>query len=151
MAFYFRFVLPNKQRIDMGMGDQVLKQVLSHLDEFVASEWENLCRKAVPFLAIQGLEWDMASRWWGPGLNAQEIEIDGIAQTFDKKHILFAETKWSLKPDPIGALAQLNRNIDNCKKFGNSEVIKVLFSRREATVVEDAQHFTPKDVLHVLK
>jgi len=151
MAFYFRFVLPNKQRIDMGMGDRVLKQVLLHLDEFVASEWEHLCRTALPFLSIQGMDWDLASRWWGAGLNAQEIEIDGVAQTLDKKHILFAEAKWSLKPDPNGALAQLEKNIDNCKKFGSHKVIKVLFTRREASGSGYVEQFTPRDVLQVLK
>ena len=41
MAFYFRFVLPNKQRIEMGLGEQVLKQVLLQLDDSFTKQLNN--------------------------------------------------------------------------------------------------------------
>ena len=104
ISFYFRFVLPNKQRIDAGLGSQLLTQTMLFLDEYVAEQWEHLCRMAIPFLNINGTQWDLAHRWWDTGKNAKEMEIDCIAESFDKKKILVAEVKWSKNPNTRNAL-----------------------------------------------
>ena len=106
MAFYFRFVLPNKQKIEMGLGEQVLKQVLLQLDEYIAGEWEYLCRMALPLLELKGKQWDIAYRWWGTGKNGKEIELDGIALSADKTHILYSEAKWTQNTDLISSIKQ---------------------------------------------
>ncbi len=151
MAFYFRFVLPNKQRIEMGLGEQALSQVLLHLDEYVAGEWEYLCRMALPLLEIQGKQWDIASRWWGTGKDGKETELDGIALSIDKTHILFSEAKWTQKSNPVTALMQLNNSINNCRKFADATVVKLLCNRVAVPCSDDMMVVLPSDILKVLK
>lgn len=151
MAFYFRFVLPNKQRIEMGLGEQVLKQVFLQLDEYVAGEWEYLCRIALPMLKINGKQWDIVSRWWGTGKNGKETELDGIALSTDKTHILYSEVKWSQKTDFISSLKQLNNSIDNCRKFADATIVKVLCNRLALNCPDDLLLVLPEDILRVLR
>jgi AAA+ ATPase superfamily predicted ATPase len=151
MAFYFRFVLPNKQRIEMGLGEQVLKQVFLQLDEYVAGEWEYLCRIALPMLKIKGKQWDIASRWWGTGKNGKETELDGIVLSTDKTHILYSEVKWSQKTDFNSSLKQLNNSIDNCKKFADATIVKVLCNRLAMNSPDDLLLVLPEDILRVLR
>ncbi len=151
IAFYFRFVLPNKLRIEMGLGKHMLKQVMKQLDQYVASEWEHLCLNALPLLHIKRKQWDIASRWWGMGNDGKETEVDAIALTFDKKYILFSEVKWSQKEDASRAVKQLNNNISNCKSFATAKVIKVMCLRKSVKLTDDFHLVLPADVLKVLR
>jgi len=153
ISFYFRFVLPNKQRIDAGLGSQVLTQAMLFLDEYVAEQWEHLCRLAIPFLNINSTQWDLAHRWWGTGKNAKEMEIDCIAESFDKKKILVAEVKWSKNSNTRNALNQLNECLLNIKGFSNdnNEIVKVLFFRKPVEIANDVQLILPSDVLEALR
>lgn len=153
ISFYFRFVLPNKQRIDEGLGSQVLNRAILYLDEFVAEQWEHLCRMAIPFLNINGIQWDLAHRWWGTGKNVKEMEIDCISESFDKKKMLVAEIKWSKKPNARNALNQLNEGLLNLKRlsYDNSEIVKVLFSRKPIETTKDFQVILPTEVLDALR
>jgi AAA+ ATPase superfamily predicted ATPase len=153
ISFYFRFVLPNKQRIEAGLGSQMLTQTMLFLDEYVAEQWEHLCRLAIPFLNVNGTQWDLAHRWWGTGKNAKEMEIDCIAESFDKKKILVAEVKWSKNPNTRNALNQLNECLLNIKGISNdnNEIVKVLFFRKPVEIANDFQLILPSDVLEALR
>lgn len=153
ISFYFRFVLPNKQRIDAGLGELALAQTMLFLDEYVAEQWEHLCRMAIPFLHIKGIQWDLAQRWWGTGKNAKEMEIDCISESFDKKKILAAEVKWSISPNTRSALNQLNECLLNIKGISNdtNEMVKVLFFRKPVEIASDFQLILPSDVLQALR
>jgi AAA+ ATPase superfamily predicted ATPase len=152
ISFYFRFVLPNKQRIDAGLGNQVLARTMLYLDEYVSEQWEHLCRLAIPFLNINGIQWDLAHRWWGTGKNKKEMEIDCISKSFDKKKILLAEAKWSKKPNARNALNQLNECLLNIRGLScdNYKIVKVLFFRKPVEITNDFQIILPAEVLEVL-
>jgi len=153
ISFYFRFVLPNKHRIDAGLGNQVLTQTMMFFDEYVAEQWEHLCRMAIPFLNINGIQWDLAHRWWGTGKNGKEMEIDGISESFDKKNILAAEVKWSKNPNARNSLNQLNECLLNIKGLSadNNGTIKVICFRKPVEISNDFYLILPADVLGVLK
>lgn len=67
---------------------------------YVGDCWEHLCRQYVSGNEIDGIIYNMASRWWGkifPNDNKEGtmIELDIVAESFDKKHILIGECKWT--------------------------------------------------------
>lgn len=153
LSFYFRFVLPNKQRIDAGLGSQILLKTMMFLDEYVAEQWEHLCRLAIPFLNIRGIQWDLAQRWWGTGKNGKEMEIDGISESFDKNYVLVAEVKWSRNPNARNSLNQLNESLLNTKGLlkANVEIVKVLCFRKPDEQSNDFQMILPADIIRVLR
>ncbi len=153
ISFYFRFVLPNKQRIDAGLGNQVLARAMLFLDEYVAEQWEHLCRMAIPFLNINGIQWDLAHRWWGTGKNRKEMEIDCISSSFDRQYVLVAEVKWSKNTNVRNSINQLNECLVNIKGLSskNYEIVKVLCFKKPVEIPSDFQVVLPADILDALQ
>lgn len=64
--------------------------VESQFNQYVGECWEHLCRQFVSGNEIDGIAYDMTSRWWGkifPEENKEGImiELDVVAESFDKK------------------------------------------------------------------
>lgn len=151
LSFYFRFVLPNKQRIELGMGKQILKRVMQQYDEYVSFQWEHLCRLSLPLLRIKRKEWDIASNWWGNGKDGKETEIDLLMPSINGEYMVYGEIKWSTRFDLKKALSQLDSNIENIKIKAPHKRYKVICTRRITTVNEDVIFVAPKDVIRVLR
>ncbi|MDR3093270.1 MAG: ATP-binding protein [Bacteroidales bacterium] len=97
LHFYFKYVVPNRSLIETAQSQVVSSKIASRFNEYVAEMWENLCRSAVPYLKINGIQFNTASRWWGNPKKGVEIEIDVLALSADEKYLLVGECKWNEK------------------------------------------------------
>ena len=68
------------------------------LPELTGYWWERLCRDAVTGNMIDGITDSEARRWWGQvSIDGEyrDVELDVVAESLDKKHILIGECKWT--------------------------------------------------------
>lgn len=89
LQFYYRFVAPHRSILELGRIDRVMNLVESQFNQYVGECWEHLCRQFVSGNEIDGIAYDMTSRWWGkifPEENKEGImiELDVVAESFDK-------------------------------------------------------------------
>lgn len=130
LNFWFTFVLPDKSRIDLGLGSQVIQKVKKNLDYYTASAWEEMCRKSVPYI-FKDQEFGPGCRWWGNGLDRNMMEIDVIAESGDKKTLLVGESKWTEKPDIKEEAGILLNKVNNLPSAKGKKILPVLFLKRK--------------------
>lgn len=85
--FWFRYILPNRQLVDVGRSKEVLAIVRESLDEHVSMTFEDVVKDT---LLRQG-PWTEVGAWWD---RKGENEIDAIAKDERSRKVLFAEVKW---------------------------------------------------------
>ncbi|MEE0669455.1 DUF234 domain-containing protein [Prevotella sp.] len=71
--------MPYRSILELGKIDTVMQVVEIQLPQFIDQCWELLCREYVSGNILDGIAYNVASRWW------------------DKKHILIGESKWTHK------------------------------------------------------
>jgi len=148
MNFYFRFVVPNKSRLELGMHNRIWTEIKKEMDHYVSGLWEELCREAIPLLRIQGRGFKTASRWWGNGTDRQSMEIDIIAESTDKSALLVGEAKWSDTVKVNGIYNELLHKTQKLPFIEGKEILPVLFLKKKpANVPEDIQIITPEDII----
>jgi AAA+ ATPase superfamily predicted ATPase len=106
LAFWFRFVEPNRSRLEAGFVDQVAASVRSNFPGHLAGVWEALARKSFAHLSLGGHEWLPACRWWGPGTDRQPLEVDLVAESVDRKCLFVGEAKLRLTAAEADRLSQ---------------------------------------------
>jgi len=147
LNFYFTFVVPEKSRIDLGLSSQVFKEVKKRLSQYTSAVWEELCRRAVPFL-IKDNEFNQAHRWWGKGRNGASFEIDVVSESSDKKYLLAGEAKWSENADTKRDAEELINKSANLPFAQQHKIMPVLFLKYKPDVVPDGiLVFGPEDVI----
>lgn len=104
LAFNYRFVTPFRSLLEFGGIDRVLALVESQFPQYVGYCWEQLCREFVSGNVIDGIAFNVASRWWGKVFadgdeTGKMAEIDVVAESLDHKHILIGECKWTEAED----------------------------------------------------
>ena len=101
ISFYYKFVVPNRSFIELGRRAPVESSLHQKLSFHISQEWEKLCRKAVTGNFIDGVVYGEAQRWWGSVINEsgkpEQMELDVVAESLDKKYLLVGECKWSSK------------------------------------------------------
>lgn len=115
LQFYYRFVMSYNSLLELGRYTIVEEVIRSQFPQFVGETWEYLCRQYVSGNQIGEPIYKAASRWWGKVQNpatgqSEMIELDVVAESLDKKHILIGECKWTNKEDALRLLRRL-RNI----------------------------------------
>ena len=93
LAFWFRFVAPNRSLLAARQLDLVEKEVEAALPVFLGHVWETLARQSVPTLELADHRWRPAAPWWGTGTDKQPLEIDIVAESEDRTALLVAEAK----------------------------------------------------------
>lgn len=95
LRFWFRFVYPERGRIELGQSGYVLEKIKANfIDNHVAYIYENVCRSELWRLSIAGhLQFNKLGRWW----NSKE-EIDIVALDSTGEDIVFAECKYRNQP-----------------------------------------------------
>jgi AAA+ ATPase superfamily predicted ATPase len=106
LAFWFRFVYPDKARLELSDSASVLRKIKANfVDNHVAQVYESVCQSEMWRLASLGqLNISKVGRWWD---NHEEIDIVGIDSDGDE--IVFGECKYRRKPmdtDVFEALLQ---------------------------------------------
>lgn len=92
-AFWFKYVFPNRSRIEIGNADYVLGIVKESFDMHVSAAYEDagkdICRK---LMADGIIQYTSIGRWW-----SKNEEIDIVALDEETKTAHFCECKWSSK------------------------------------------------------
>ncbi|MBI5245440.1 MAG: ATP-binding protein [Elusimicrobia bacterium] len=96
--FWFRWVEPNRSRLEAGRIVAVDAEIEAGWPRFLGEAWERLARTSVPRHEIGRTRWRPASRWWGPGMERKRLEVDIVALSEDKNSILVGEAKLALAP-----------------------------------------------------
>ena len=106
LRFWFRFVYPERARIELGQSDFVLERIKANfIDNHVAHIYENVCRSELWRLAAEEvLQFNKVGRWWN---NKEEIDIVALDSTGDE--IVFAECKYRTQPSDIDVFYDLLR------------------------------------------
>ena len=90
--FWFKYILPNKSRIEEGRIEYVLNLIISDFNTLVAENYEHIAQEIVLKNEDRFFSIDKIGRWWDRN---EEIDLVGFNEREDK--ILFGEVKWSNK------------------------------------------------------
>lgn len=121
LSFWFRFVEPNRSRLEAGMLKAVAADIQGHLSRYRGELWEELVRRSVVRLEIDGIEWGPGQRWWGAGSDKKPMEIDVIAESTDGSALLVGEARLSLGRQSIdraaGELERKSRSLPMVNRY----------------------------------
>ena len=145
LAFWFRYVEPNRSRLEAGKIQAVARGIEKDLPVHRGEIWEALARRSVARLAIEGREWGAASRWWGGGLDKEPLELDVVAESVDGKALLVGEVTWTVDARELDrARYDLHKKTERLPFSGGYDrVIERIFAanvegrRRENLIVAD--------------
>ncbi|MFQ5742589.1 MAG: ATP-binding protein [Acidobacteriota bacterium] len=151
LRYWFRFVEPNRSRLEAGQLAAVEKDVACRFSHHVGEIWEELARASVPLLDCFEKTWGPASRWWGPGLDRRPLEVDVVAQSDDGDAILVGEVRWANEKNVPLLLNRLQKKADNLPFVGGREVFLCLWLKPPARLPAGGQVLTPRQVLQVLR
>lgn len=135
MDFYYHFVSPYKSLLAIGRTNYVERVMAEQFNTYVGTHWERLCRLAVSGSTMEGHTWMMARRWWGTVLNErseqEQIELDVLAESMDKKYLLVGECKWQ-KADYAGRLyAEPKRKAELLPFAKGHKIVYMLFLKHK--------------------
>ena len=99
LHFYSVFVQPHKSWLEQGNTALASQRLDSGLAAYTGLWWERLVRLALPGIAVEGIHFSEASRFWGTIARGQDVELDAVAKGSDGKTILICEAKWTGNPD----------------------------------------------------
>lgn len=150
LAFYFRFLQPNKSQLAVRPASSVMAEVSRQLPLHVSLVWEELARASVPSSPIGGREWGPASRWWGAGMDGAPMELDAVAESRDGKALLVGEAKWGAGLPASSAADRLLSLAKNLPFVRGREVVPVLWAERGPRA-PDGRVQTPDAVLDGLR
>ena len=128
--FWYRFVYDNKTLVETGAVNAIWeKKINPFFDEYMGLVFEKICKEyllrlnaigKLPFLFTK------IGRWWGSGVNKEQIEIDIIAS--DKSDYLICECKWKKELTGLSVLNQIREKADIFNKNRKSTYF-ILFSK----------------------
>ncbi len=106
VRFWFRYVLPNHSRLELGAARGVLDQlVLPEMDHFASLPFEAICQQAVWQAGLAGrLSFvpQAVGNWWN---NTSEIDLMAV----DDSNALLGECKWTSKPVGLDIITDLEQ------------------------------------------
>ena len=154
MAFYYRFVVPNRSFIELGRRLPIEQALHAQWTGYVGMQWEKLCRDAVTGNLVHGVLYGKAKRWWGVVLNEQkkpeQVEFDVVAESLDKKCLLVGECKWTTRENGKQLTAELLRKANLLPFAKNYAIVPVLFLKNVPE--EDAGNaLLPENVLELMR
>jgi AAA+ ATPase superfamily predicted ATPase len=150
LRFWFRFVEPNRSRLEAGQVSDVAAEVRRRSPQHTAEIWEELARLSVPRLLLRGRSWRPASRWWGPGLDRKPMEIDVVAESTDGRSLLLGEARWSEEiSDRL--LSELAGKAERFPVTRGRDVVLALWLKKERRRAGSPAVLTPARVLRALR
>ena len=104
IAFWFQFIYPNRDLLEMDKTDVVLKKIKSNfIDNHVSFIYEDICKQKMWSLVADGrlkVQYNKIGKWWN---SSSEIDIVGLNE--DEKAIIFGECKYYKDEKQMGAKA----------------------------------------------
>lgn len=125
-AFWFKYVFPNRSRLEIGNTGYVMKQIADSFEHHISFLYEDACRQLCAGLMRDGrMNYTVIGRWW-----SRLAEIDIVALDEGSGTAYFCECKWSNKKvgeDIYRGLVDKSRLVD-WQVRGNRKDRYVLFS-----------------------
>ena len=152
LRFHYRYVLPYRSLIELGNSQAVLNVFKQAENDYVSRAWEELCRNYISTQGIDGIMFQMASRWWGSYYNEEKqqylpVELDVVAESFDGKHLFLGECKWKEHIDAKEELIRLQTIAKGLPLAKNHEIHYGLFLKEPPKHSDMVTIFYP-DVIH---
>lgn len=151
LSFHFRFVAPMRSFIELeryAPVDAVLKEQLSN---HIGGWWEKICRDTVTGNVIDGIMYGEARRWWGSILidgKPQDVELDVVAESIDKKTILIGECKWTSNENARLMTARLCKIAEHLHFTQDKNVVIKLFLKNSPKEPQ-GNHLLAEDIVEL--
>lgn len=128
LRFYFRFIEPNQEMIELGLVDSLWERIAEQFRAFIgATTFEDLSRewvvaqaknRSLPFVPeVVGSHW------------AKDVQIDVVAINWREKAILLGECKWGVEPVGRSILQDLVAKTPKVLPAEDWQVHYALFAR----------------------
>jgi uncharacterized protein len=150
LAFWFRFVEPQRSRLEAGQVAQVVREVKRDFSRHASGAWEELARASVSHMGCFDRSWKPAARWWGPGLDRTPMEVDLVAESADGSALLLGEAQWTDADDVPRLMARLRRKAENFPLAGGREVCLGLWLKKGHRGLVGGEICGPTKVLRAL-
>lgn len=149
---WFRFVEPNRSRLEAGQAAAVAREMTRMLPLHVAGVWEDLVRDSVPRAALRGARFGPAASWWGPGTDRKPLELDVVAESADRAELLLGEVKWQEHVDWPREIGAMRRKAALLPLAAGRRVRLAFWAKRAPrSLPEDVACFTPRHVIRALR
>ena len=132
LNFHYKFVPANRSFIELGRKAVIDELLDRRLPDLIGYWWERVCRDAVTGNVINGIRYMEARRWWGRVcLEGQwkDVEVDVVAESLDKKHILVGECKWTSSENGRLLTSELRKIADALPFTEGKQIEIVLFTK----------------------
>lgn len=154
MAFYYRFVVPNRSFIEIGRNLPVREALGAHFEEYVSLQWEKICREAVFGNMVDGILYGKAKRWWGPVISPDnkpvQVEFDVMAESLDRSRLLVGKCKWTNNENGRQLTDSLMQKASLLPFANKYEIVPILFLKHRPT--EDIGNtLLPSDVIRLYR
>lgn len=152
LQFHYRFVQPYRSALEMGNSDVVMNIFKEHENEYVSRCWEDLCQRHVSGSYVNGVLYNKASKWWGEYFDEQEnkyksAELDVVAESLDKKHLLIGECKWKQQENLREVMDKLEYIAARVPFKGNHQLHLCLFVKDANFASERMDVFHPEEIM----
>lgn len=148
LRFWFRFVEPNRSRLEFRQVPAVMREIRAGWAAHVAEIWEELVRSSIPRTRYFNRTWGEARSWWGPGTDRTPCEVDIVAESTDGTAVLVGEVAWTTKPDRIRLEAEARRKAENLPFVHGCHLVVGVWT---PAGVGRGGHFGPRIVLQTLR
>ena len=151
LRFWFRFVEPNRSRLEARQLDAVADEIAAAMGHHVGGVWEDVARSSAPLMRPRNAGWGKARRWWGAGLDRKPLEIDLVAEDASGKRLLVGEVKWASPRTGRRLLEELERKAERLPFRDGREVVSMLWLRKAPDDLPRSRVMTPRQVLDVVR
>ena len=153
--FHYRYVIPYRSLIELGNSQAVLTVFKNAENDYVSRAWEELCRNHISAYGMDGIIYQMASRWWGSYYNEEKqqylpVELDVVAESFDGKHLFIGECKWQEHIDAMEELSRLQTIAKGLPFTKDHEIHLGLFLKEKPINPEAATIYYPEDIMAII-
>ena len=152
LRFHYRYVIPYRSLIELGNSQAVLNVFKNGKNDYVSRTWEELCRNHITAHGLDGIMYQMASRWWGSYYNEEKqqylpVELDVVAESFDGKHLFLGECKWQEHIDAKEELSRLQTIVKGLPFTKDHEIHLGLFLKEIPQNPEVATIYYPENIM----
>jgi len=147
LRFWFRFVEPNRSRLESRQVPAVMREIRTRWAAHVAGIWEELVRASIPRTRYFNRTWGEARSWWGPGTDRTPFEVDIVAESTDGTAVLVGEVAWTKTRDRTRLAAEARRKAENLPFVHGRQLMVGVWTPADA---RRGGHFGPRIVLRTL-
>ena len=152
LAFWFRFIEPNRSRLEAGNLESVVDEIEKTIAIHQGIIWETLVRDSIPLLPIEKILWRPARRWWGAGTDRKLLEIDVAAESVDGKSLLLGEVKLTANAKASDkSIRELQNKAARFPLAGNYDRVVMKIFAVQSTARKSKSLVSADDVIGVLK